>query len=166
MTPSMQNYVAKKLASIIDDQVQFVEPRLETADQKDDDDDDAVGIRLFSNSVAPVTVLNTEEASVPSSQPTKKKKNKKQKSARDPSPDQATKLSEAAVDASFILDQIEVKRWHKNTTRLEKNVDHYNLRNGNLFPVEPINEFTKLKRKNNWDPKKISQPIKRTLATE
>lgn len=162
VTPSMQKSVAKKLASIIDNQIQFVDSREATADEVNDagDDEGGFGIRLFSNSAAPVTILNPENT--PVAHP--KKANTRpaiRKRIRDPSPDEATKLAEAVVDASYILDQIEVRGWHRNQKRLDKNLDLYNLRNGSLFPVEPINEFTKLKRKNNWDEKKIHQKIKR-----
>ena len=158
MTPSMQKYVAKKLASLIDNQVTFVEPKDDSVVVPDNDEEEDFGIRLFSNSVAPVTKLVTEE--VPDDQPPKKKK-KKLKKKDESEPDETTKISESVVDPSFILDQVEVRSWHHNEKRLSKKVDHYNSRNGNLFPVEPQNEFSKLRKKNNWDYKKIREPLKR-----
>lgn len=158
VTSDMQNYVAKQLSSLIDEKVQFVETRNEVDDPEDDAD---FGIRLFSNSAAPVTILEPqEEVALPNPS---KKKLKWVPRIRDPSPDQKTKLAESVIDASQIFDQVGVSSWHRNEQRLNKKVDLYNHRNGNLFPVDPTNEFTKQRNKNNWDFKKISQGIKRKL---
>lgn len=163
----MQVYVAKKLSSLIDNQVQFVETVPDSGVSVAEVDDEAgFGIRLFSNSVATVTKLTPDENQIPTPKKAPTKKSKPVPRLRDPSPDEATKIRQAAVNPSFILDQVEVAGWHKNEKRQSKNVDHYNLRNGNLFPVDLPNEFTKLCRKNNWDTKKIRQPIKRKLPAD
>lgn len=153
----MQNYVAKKLSNLIGNQVQFVEIKSAVAEQQIQKEDNDFGIRLFSNSIAPLSALSPTEELQPLVQ--SKKSTKKRKSVRDPSPDEATKISESAVDPEYILDKVEVRGWHHNESRLKKRLDCYNLRNGQLFPVEPSNEFSALKKKNNWDCKKIRQAV-------
>lgn len=158
VTQSMQSFVAKKLASLIDDQVQFVDVPDQVIEPDDDDCDN--GIRLFSSSTAPVKALSPD--SVPIQPPKRAKKRKSRK--EDASPDESTKLAESVVDPSYILDQVELKSWHKrDDKRLAKKVDSYNLRKGQLYTVEPSNEFTGMKKKNNWEYSKIRQPIKRKL---
>lgn len=151
----------KKLSTLIDEKVQFVDAKTKAVAVPEDEDNDSggFGIRLFSNSAAPVTILDHQEET-PQPKKTTKKINWTPR-IREPSPDGKTKIRDSVVDASHILDQVEVKSWHKNEERLIKKVDLYNLRNGNLFPVDATNEFTKLRKKNNWDFKKISQGIKR-----
>lgn len=160
VTPSMQNYVAKKLSNLIENKVQFVE--IEAAETEQQltlpEDNDYDGIRLFSNSITPLCSLLSTDEPQPGSQ-TKKPTRKRKSRVRDTSPDETIKISESVIDPAYILDQVEVRGWHHNETRLNKRVDCYNLRNGQLYPVEPCNEFSKLKKKNNWEYKKIQQAV-------
>ncbi|XP_037805778.1 uncharacterized protein LOC119599906 [Lucilia sericata] len=64
-------------------------------------------------------------------------------------------LKSLAIDGNYILSGAEVNMWAKKKERKDK-VFHYKMGNdGVLYPKVEINEFTKLRNKNNWDEKKI-----------
>lgn len=150
-----QDYVATQLANIIGDNVQFVDPVQN--ENQDVPEDVSYGIRLFTNSMVPLVVAANDDII----RPTIKAKKRKATTSTE---DEASKIASCVVEPAFIIDQIELRGWHYNPKRQHRKLDKYNLRKGVLYPVtEEINEFTELRKKNNWDTKKICQPIKRIL---
>lgn len=65
------------------------------------------------------------------------------------------KIKLAAVDGESILKQCEIKNWKSKKSKQNK-VFHYRKNKTVLHFIEPENEFSAIRKKNNWDESKIA----------
>lgn len=66
------------------------------------------------------------------------------------------KLKLASIDSQSILQQTETKNWKPKKVKSNK-LFKYRERNSILYSIEPENEFTTLRKKNNWCESKIAK---------
>ena len=121
VSPSFQNYVAKKLDEIIEKSIKLKEKKRETGSVADPEEN-ASGVKLLSSSVQ---YLTTEEEALELQKPQKRKL----KATID---DKAniSKCKEVAVDPDFILSKEETKAW--TSKRRGPEFNYKRLKNGSL----------------------------------
>lgn len=66
------------------------------------------------------------------------------------------KLRLASVDGNSILQQSDVQSWKARPLK-ESKLFRYKEKNGTMYPIDPDNEFTKARKKNNWSESKIAK---------
>lgn len=152
ISSSMQQYVAKKLSTLIENQTCFYDGTAAgQAPTIDDGGDTELGIRLFSGVQAFVSHYEDDTSAIITKPPQIKRIAKKKHVENGTSQEQ---LQRAAISVDYCLAGQESGSWNKKG-RKNPRIEYYNLRKGQLYPVERENEFTKLRRKNNWDESKI-----------
>lgn len=66
------------------------------------------------------------------------------------------KIRMACVNGDDILSRKEVNSWNERKPESQK-IFYYKEKNNVLYLIEPENEFTKLRKKNNWTENKIAK---------
>ncbi|XP_055709925.1 uncharacterized protein LOC129805772 [Phlebotomus papatasi] len=147
VTESMQKFMSKKLSDLVAKQTYFVEesPRKKVSASPNDS-----GIRLLKDSQVYVKEENisNEQMELPRA-PKKKKKPKIS--------DELTeneKVQQSAICPDIILNQEDIRHWD---TKTKGKIFHYREKKSKLYLQEPENEFTKIRKKNNWDESKIAK---------
>lgn len=161
---SMQDFVYKKLSMKIADSVDFVEIEGSKKKKKQKQKDKSeVGplVRLLKDT-EPIKYLDvTEGDAVDWVKPAKcTKLDIKRKVIEPDKIDESEKIRAAVVEGADILAKRDTKAW--NTKKSDKKkIFEYKERKSTLHLVEEDNEFSKLRRKNNWDDSKISKEKKK-----
>lgn len=154
VTESMQNFMHKKLNQIIEKRIEFVTIASPPVEERTTSDDVQPMVRLFRDS-APIN-LTEESNNEPSTTATKQKRRKTIK-RRFPEEDgliEADRLAGVVVSTEDI--QREVSAWTKpvNNKKLFEYVAHKYKKQ--LHVKEADNEFTSMRKKNNWSENKIA----------
>jgi hypothetical protein len=144
VSASMQEFIAKKLSKIIDDQIEFVQVKPKKLKDKEVD-----RLKLLKDSQDFVKLENPEEKEF--------LKNRKKipilkRSIEEDETSESQKQKLVAVDVDQI--QSETKSW---TSRKKGKVYEYKVKNSVGYLKEPTNEFTKMRNKNQWNETKISK---------
>lgn len=151
---SMQDFVYKKMSKKIDDSIEFVEVTTKKSKKRKTDHVDLGCVRLL-NDTEPINSIDftpevNEESAV--AKPVEIKR-------RIIEPDKYSdeeKLKLASVEGESILQQTETKNWKPKKERPNK-LFKYREKNKILYAIEPENEFTALRKKNNWCESKIAK---------
>lgn len=150
----VQQKIAKKLKKIIQNQIEFIEETNLTNGTSNKKSKS--GLRLFKESGL---FLKSPLEEIPEIILNNRPVIKRRKIKEDSSEDETSKLKSAAVDSVYILSTPETKLWH---TGRKKNIFEYKKgKDSKLHEKEVINEFTKLRRKNDWSERKISRKNKK-----
>lgn len=152
VSKSMQDFVYKKMSKKIGDSIEFVEicPKSTKKRKKDD-----VGncVRLLKDT-APIKHIDFMPESL--TNPTVGKKLEVKRRIVEPDGyDDDEKLKMVSVDGEQILKQTETKGWKSKKIKPNK-LFNYHEKNSVLYYIEPSNEFTALRKKNNWTESKIA----------
>lgn len=145
----MQKFVSKKLAKIIENRVEFVDIRCDehTNIRSDNVQEE---INLLEDVVLKIDWANN--GTTQHSSTTKAEIKKRKLSDVDNGKTERVRLSEAVIDLEDVSK--EVSNWK---TKPKRTAFEYIEKNGKLFEVEPMNEFSVNRKKNNWDESKISR---------
>ena len=124
VSPSFQNYVAKKLDEIIEKSITLKEKKRESGSVADSEENpgDSSGVKLLSTSIQ---YLTTEEEALELQKPQKRK-------IKETIDDKAniSKCKEVAVDPNWILSKEETKAW--TSKRRGPEFNYKRLKNGSL----------------------------------
>lgn len=143
VSSTMQQFIGKKLSKLIEDQVEFVDTKVENCV----DETEAVdNLRLLSGTE--LTVKHINEPDFIDNR--KKVPIKRRKVGKEPETTESKKVQEAAIDADDITN--EVKQWKEKSKR--EPIEFKNIK-GICHIREPTNEFTKKRNQNNWSEAKI-----------
>lgn len=149
VTETMQNYVYKKLSKLIDESVEFVDVEPARKEQ-----------RLPSCSEPTIKLLkdtepiNLDAASV---EPDVIKQVKPKITRRTLEPDglsEAAKVDMAAIDVNRVTEC--TKLWKEKKGK-DRKLFKYKEKKSILYQIEPENEFSKQRKKNNWCETKIAK---------
>lgn len=154
VTESMQNFMHKKLNQILEKRIEFVE--IASLDTDDSPEHCQSSVRLFRDS-APIIL---DEPSVAAPEPSIKQKRRKKLKRRLASEDvvqcEADKLSASVVTEKDI--QLEVSSWRQRPAKPHKHFEYVaHKHTKQLHLKETVNEFTQLRKKNNWSENKIAR---------
>lgn len=151
---AIQDLIYKKISKRIDESVEFVEVPTKKQKKKHKNTE-TFGMRLLKDTdvieaidYSPEVV--SSEASMPKIKPAIKRREIESDGISE-----SEKLKIASIDGEAILQQTETKHWKQKKARAHK-VFHYREKNSVLYEKEPENEFSKLRRKNNWTESKIA----------
>lgn len=154
VTESMQNFMHKKLNQILENRIEFVEIASPVA--KDDPTVDSYSsVRLFRDS-APIVLEdpNTEPVE-PAIKQKRHKKLKRRLASEDAAQSEADKLAASVVSEEDI--KREVSAW-KQRPKPHKHFEYAEHKySKQLHLKEPDNEFTQMRKKNNWSENKIAR---------
>jgi len=158
ISDGMKKFVSKKLTKLIEDQICFVEiqtPEIKNLSKPEINEE--IGIRLFSDSDSYLKIDNEDEnyQEILNNQMKKRKAIKRQKN--DPLENdlsEVEKCKAASIEVEYLLSGEETKQWRKE--HRNKEYKYKSIKN-KLHFIEPVNEFTKCRKKNNWDESKISR---------
>lgn len=152
---SMQDFVYKKMSKKIGDSIEFVEmtPKKDKK-RKQKDAASTCCVRLLKDT-DPITKIDADldDASNPN------KSTKIEIKRRTVEPDIYNfdeKIKMAAVDGEKILKQTDTKGWRLKKSKSQK-LFQYREKKSILNLVEPANEFSALRKKNNWNESKIAK---------
>lgn len=140
---TMQLFIGNKLSKLIEDQVEFVETKVDTAA---DEDQVVDNVRLLSG-VEEVVKYLSEPSFIENRQ---KPKIKRRNVDQEPETFDSKKVHQAAVSVNAIKE--EAKHWSKKPKH--QPFEYKNIK-GVAYIREPSNEFTKARNKNNWSEAKI-----------
>lgn len=147
VTESMQKFMSKKLSDLVAKQTYFVE---ETPTKKVSESPNDSGIRLLKDSHVYVKEENigNEQIKVPRAP----KRKKKRKICDELTEDE--KIQQSVICPDAILNQEDIRHWN---TKTKGKIFHYMEKKSKLYLQEPENEFTQIRKKNNWDESKIAK---------
>lgn len=146
VSDNMQKFIYNKLATILDNQVEFVDKN-DKKRRKKVDDEMFDSLRLLSDSEETVKFYNAPDFI----ENRRKVPIKRRKVAEDQVEEvEEVHASSAAVDSNFI--ESEVKLW---TSKVRHQPVEYKMIKGVAYIREDQNEFTKIRNKNSWSEKKI-----------
>lgn len=151
----MQNFVYKKMCEIIEKSVEFVD--VDPSKPKKKRKNYTTVIKLLKDTDA----INLEADKVYERIQLVKPDIRKRQFEADKLTNEE-KIRAAAVDISQVSES--TKSWKEQPAR-DKKFFKYKEKSSNLYFVEPENEFTKLRKKNNWSETKISK-FKHKYKTE
>ncbi|XP_059612383.1 uncharacterized protein LOC132258876 [Phlebotomus argentipes] len=144
VTESMKKFMSRKLSDLVAKKTCFVD---EVSNAPGTSDLDLSGIRLLKDSQEFI-----KETSNPREEEISIKKPQRKKRKRTDEPSEEEKIQQSSVSPDLILSQSDIKHW---TPKRRGKVYHYQKKNHKLYLQEPENEFSNLRRKNNWDESKI-----------
>lgn len=151
---SMQDFVYKKMSMKIADSVEFVEPApKKDKKRKQNGAANECCVRLLRDT-DPITKIDVE-FDVPSNQNKRTKLELKRRKVEADTYSHEEKIRMAAVDAESILQQTDTKGWKSKKPKTHK-LFEYRAKKSVLNFVEPTNEFSDLRKKNNWNESKIA----------
>ncbi|KAH8338842.1 hypothetical protein KR074_003262 [Drosophila pseudoananassae] len=159
VTQEMQTHIWSKLSNIIQQQIEFCqEEQRPFGSQKSVPD----RVKLVSTADCYLSAdAVIEGPRGPQKKPTIMKRLLPEDS---PSKEQNTNLSLIAVSGESVLDGKDLDFWAPKKKRANK-IFEYKAQGSKLLAVEPANEFTERRRRNNWDESKISKRKKNKLKT-
>ncbi|XP_055374896.1 uncharacterized protein LOC129607747 [Condylostylus longicornis] len=161
ISETMQEFVAKKLSNMIENKFEFVElPPIKKVKKS----------QSFVNGVKLLTecdsFINPEKSDIIELYTKKKPLIKRRKFDSDPSENLShlEKIKLAVIDPQCVINKEDIRHWNE---RKKFRVYHYKGISGSPFQfVEPDNEFTILRRKNNWNLKKISRQTNYSIVNK
>lgn len=148
----MQDFVYKKMSKKIGDSIEFVEnaPK-STKERKKDDLGNCVCLLKDTDPIKHIDFMPESLTN-----PTVGKKIEIKRRIVEPDGyDDDEKLKMVSVDGEQILKQTETKGWKSKKIKPNK-LFNYHEKNSVLYNIEPSNEFTALRKKNNWTESKIA----------
>lgn len=148
---TMQDFVYKKMSKKIDESIEFVTVDKRTKRKQKEEKCD-IGVRLLSDTelITEIDILETKIEIVKRAKPKIQRR-----IIEEDNETEKEKLRLTAIDGQSILKQTEIKHWKPRKIRPNK-LFMYREKNAKLFLIEPENEFSKLRKKNNWSENKIS----------
>lgn len=153
VSKSMQDFVFKKMSKRIEDSIEFVEVAVKKGKKRKTSDTDGF-VRLLKGT-DPITQIDF----LPESQQVlafkRPKPELKRREIEPDNYDDEEKLKMVTVDGEQILKQTETKGWKSKKVKSNK-LFNYQEKNGVSYLIEPKNEFTALRKKNNWSESKIA----------
>lgn len=150
----MQDFVYKKMSQKINDSVEFVDVPVKKTKKRKNTDNKQSFVRLL-NDTDPITIIDFEPQIDVKPSARKKVEVKRRVIEADEYNDEE-KLRMASVDGERILEQTETKSWKPKKVKANKMYE-YREKNSVLYAVEEENEFTALRKKNNWTESKIAK---------
>ena len=149
---AMQASVYQRLSKMIEKSVEFVAVSSKAAGNQLE----AADIKLLRDT-EPIRMIESE----PSGFVVKQKKPKiKRRRLEDDDLDEKEKLRQACVTGEAVLSQEDVKALQIKKEKADK-IFKYKSKKGVLYEIEPENEFSKLRKRNNWSEKKIAQSVRK-----
>jgi hypothetical protein len=143
----MQQFVYKKMSKLIENSVEFVD----VSPKKRNQPPVSPSIVKLLRDTEPIN-LDAENEVYPTLHQVKPIIRKRQ--LEPDHLDENTKIQLTAVDGQSILQQKEVQKWKVRPAKDNKEF-RYREKNGTKYQIEPENEFTKGRKKNNWSENKI-----------
>lgn len=151
---SMQDFVYKKMSKKIADSIEFVEFDAKKSKTTKKSIDKPACVRLL-NDTDPIVRIDFELESDHS--PIKQKIVKIKRRIIEPDAyDDADKLKMASIDSDYILRSTETKHWKLKKIKPNK-MFNYREKKSILYLVDTENEFSTLRKKNNWSESKIAK---------
>lgn len=148
----MQDFVYKKMAMKIANSVEFVEIKPKKVKKREQNDvSNGCYVRLLKDT-DPITKIDVEPDILFD------KSAKLEIKRRLIEPDNYNldeKIKMAAIDGARVLQQIDTKGWKSKKPKPHK-IFNYRAKKSILHCVEPSNEFSALRKKNNWNESKIA----------
>lgn len=151
---SMQDFIYKKLSKKIASKIEFVDVDCKRKPNKSMVENDSA-VKLL-NDTKPITHI---DEMVVMDEPIVVKRSKPSIVKRQIEPDRMTdeeKLRAVVVNAQSVLEGNEVRCWKARKVRTHK-MFNYREKNKQLYLVEPTNEFSTKRKKNNWTESKIAK---------
>lgn len=149
---TMQDFVYKKMSKKIEDSIEFTEiSRKKVKKQKHAAAEPCV--RLLKDT-DPITQIGSESEN-PTESIGRRKFEVKRRIIEPDDYDEEEKLKMVLVEGDQILQKTETTFWKSKKLKPDK-VFNYRHKNSVLNLVEPTNEFTSLRKKNNWNESKIA----------
>lgn len=145
---SMQNFIHKKLSQIIDKETEFINVSNSCLPLKDIET--ISNVRLFSDTVECIDINMPFAESNQQRYPII---NRRKIIDEDLNVTHKIRLQQSAVTFDGI--QNEIKHW-KEKKSSAKRLYEYRMKKGIFYLIEPDNEFTKMRKKNNWSESKIA----------
>lgn len=154
VTESMQNFMHKKLNQILEKRIEFVEIA-SPVDGDDPPEDVTSAVRLFRDSDPIVLdVPNTEPEPVVKQ---KRRKKLKRRLANEDGVRNETEMLAASVVSEKDIER-EVSAWKVRPQKPQRHFEYVAHKSTKqLHLKEPENEFTKMRKKNNWNENKIAR---------
>lgn len=150
----MQDFVYKKMSNKINNSIEFVEVSSKKSKKKKAEQDELGCVRLLSDT-DPITAIDFVPEVVDRPVDCKKPEIKRRIVEPDEYNDEE-KLKLASIDSDSILQQTETKNWKPKKVKPNK-LFKYREKNSILYAIEPENEFSALRKKNNWCESKIAK---------
>ncbi|KAH8294524.1 hypothetical protein KR044_005840, partial [Drosophila immigrans] len=151
ITEHMQTHIWKKLRAIIESQTEFVEPKAQPMPAEEE-------IPAIPNNVPLLLGANCfiQFDSLEEKLPTKKPKIKRRQ-VEDAGPITDASLAAVAVSGASILQGQDVQHWAQRAPKKHKLFEYKSCdsEGHKLRAVQPTNEFSTLRRKNQWNESKI-----------
>lgn len=138
----------------IEDSIEFVEVSTKKSKKRKDGQEQIGCVRLLSDT-DPITAIDFVPEVTDGPIAGKKLEVKRRTIEPDEYNDEE-KLKMASVDGESILQQIDTKDWKPKKVKPNK-LFKYREKNAVLYAIEPENEFTALRKKNNWCESKIAK---------
>lgn len=152
---SMQDFIYKKMAKKIADSIEFVEtvPKKEKKRKQNGNATNECCVRLLKDT-DPITKIEVE-LDVPLESNKRPKLKIKRREVEADVYSHEEKIKMAAIDAERILQQTDTKGWKSKKPKSHK-LFEYRAKKSVLNLVEPTNEFSALRKKNEWNESKIA----------
>lgn len=151
---SMQDFVYKKMSKKIEESIEFVEVSTKKSKKRKDEQDQISGVRLLSDT-DPITAIDFVPKLSDVSIESKKLEVKRRIIEPDEYNDEE-KFKMASIDGESILQQTETKNWKQKEVKPNK-LFKYREKNAVLYAIDPENEFSALRKKNNWCESRIAK---------
>lgn len=156
----MQDFVYKKLSKRINESIEFVEvlTKKKNKDKHKAVDEAAGGVRLLNDTdiIQRIDYLDDERLQTELiGQVAPKKPMIKRRIIEPDELAEDEKLKLSVIEGDKILQQTETKAWKPKKNRPDK-VFYYREKKSVSYLQEPQNEFTALRKKNNWTESKIA----------
>lgn len=153
MSESMQAFVYKKMSTILSANIEFV--------TVDDNFNTATTtspscVKLFRDT-EPIRLDSDADAHQPKApgRIVRLKRRRNNQKQIDPNVSEADKIQASLIDQRQISS--ETSAWKDRTKKVARNLYRYRDVNSKLYLVEADNEFTKLRKKNNWTENRIAR---------
>ncbi|KAH8400433.1 hypothetical protein KR215_012267, partial [Drosophila sulfurigaster] len=155
ITEHMQTHIWKKLGAIIEKQIKFVAPK--PAPLEENTTTNPSNVLLLSGADCFIQLETPEEKL-----PTKKPKIKRRRLEED-APITNAALAGVVVSGDVILRGEDMQHWQQRKPKKNKLFEYKSCdtEGRNLQAIEPTNEFTALRLKNQWDESKICKKCKK-----
>lgn len=148
VSKSMQDFVYKKMSKTIENSVEFVDVPIKKPKKREE----KCVVRLLKDT-DPIT--NYKFDVIQSVKINQKKPVIKARVIEDSNLADTEKIQMTCVTANDILSGNEVRSWKEKKPKSHK-IFKYKEKNNVLYLIESENEFTKLRKKNNWSENKIA----------
>lgn len=151
----MQEIVYKKLSKKIEETVEFVDKKDKSIKKLKSFENDDIGIRLLRDT-EPITKIGADFIYEEVPQVVKKPKPTIKRRIIEPdTQSEQEKLKLATIEGETVLQQKETRFWKLKKFRPNK-LFEYREKKSVLYLVEPKNEFSELRKINNWSESKIA----------